>query len=275
MTSRVWIPAFPPLLKASEGRGAGMTKYFMKEIRSLMGMTIVVEIVDVSATQEAIDKVFEYFKYIDEKFSVFKYDSEITQINNGLLPASDWSADTKEVFALAERTKKETDGYFDIVDNNGKFNPSGLVKGWAIRNAANILKKDGFNNFYINAGGDVQVQGKNSEGKKWSIGIKNPFKPEEIVKVVYLENQGIATSGTYLRGQHIWNPRQRKEMLEEIVSLSVIGPDVYEADRFATAAFAIGRRGIDFIEKLFGFEGFMIDRKGIATMTNGFEKYTQ
>jgi thiamine biosynthesis lipoprotein len=58
------------------------------------------------------------------------------------------------------------------------------------------------------------------------------------------------------------------------VSITVIGPDVLEADRFATAAFAMGKGGIAFIENLPGFEGYAIDAQGIATMTSGFGAYT-
>ena len=56
--------------------------------------------------------------------------------------------------------------------------------------------------------------------------------------------------------------------------MTVIGPNVYEADRFATPAFAMGKKGIDFVENLPGLEGYMVDKDGIATMTSGFEKYT-
>jgi thiamine biosynthesis lipoprotein ApbE len=59
----------------------------------------------------------------------------------------------------------------------------------------------------------------------------------------------------------------------DVVSLTVIGPNVYEADRFATAAFAMGKKGIYFIEQLPGFEGYMIDTSAQATYTSGFERY--
>ena len=156
----------------------------------------------------------------------------------------------------------------------GKIDPSGLVKGWAIQKASNILTEKGFKNFYVEAGGDIQVQGNNADNKPWNVGIKNPFNQKEIVKVVYLHNQGMATSGTYIRGQHIYNPFKANELLNNIVSLTVIGPNVYEADRFATAAFAMGKEGINFIESLKGFEGYMINKEGLATMTSGFDKYT-
>jgi FAD:protein FMN transferase len=105
------------------------------------------------------------------------------------------------------------------------------------------------------------------------VGIRNPFAPAEVVKVVYPRGQGIATSGSYIRGAHIYNPHAPTEDIRDIVSLTVIGPDVLEADRFATAAFAMGNKGILFIEKLPGFEAYAIDAKGIATLTSGFEAY--
>jgi thiamine biosynthesis lipoprotein len=247
----------------------------MVETRLLMGMPIIVEIVDQNATQVTMDKVFEYFEYIDKTFSPFKENSEISRINRGEIKIEDWSADMKIIFELAEKTKNETSRYFDIIDNNGKYNPSGIVKGWAILEAAKILWKLGFENFYVNAGGDIQFSGKNSDGKTWTTGIKNPFNQKEIVKVIYLENkEGIATSGNYIRGDHIYNPNDRKKIIDEIVSFTVIGPDIYEADRFATAVFAMEKEGILFLEKFPRFAGYMIDKKGIAYMTNNFEQYT-
>ena len=93
------------------------------------------------------------------------------------------------------------------------------------------------------------------------------------MKVLAVTDKGIATSGTAIRGQHIYDPHHPDTPLQDIVSLTVIGPNVYEADRFATAAFAMGKRGIYFIERLPGFEGYMIDASARATFTSGFERY--
>lgn len=244
----------------------------MKESRMLMSMPITVEIVDKAAAQKDVDAVFDYFKYIDEVFSTYKEQSEISRINRGELTVAEASADMQTVFKLSEETKQATNGYFDI-RHNGSYDPSGLVKGWAIFEAAKLLEKKGFQNFRIDAGGDMQVKGNNNEGNKWRIGIRNPLAPDQIIKIVRLSDCGIATSGTYLRGQHIYNPHRPGEELTEVVSLTVIGPNVYEADRFATAAFAMGTEGINFIEKLPGFEAYQIDRRGVATLTGGFEHY--
>ncbi|SRR5258708_14612705 len=244
----------------------------MKETRLSMGMPVTVEVADAKVTKKDIENIFVYFKLIDRRFSTYKKDSEISKINRREVNEDKYSEDMKTVLYLSEKTKQETRGYFDI-KKDGQYDPSGLVKGWAIYNAANILRKKDFHNFYVEAGGDIEIAGQNSMGKIWSIGIQNPFNAGEIVKVLLLSDCGIATSGTYLRGQHIYNPHNMKQRFRDVVSITIIGPNAYEADRFATAAFAMGRKGIQFVEQLPQLEGYMIDGSGIATMTSNFKKY--
>src|SRR3989344_1841733 len=246
----------------------------MKETRFIMGMPVIVEIRDDSVNENIISRVFDLFNYVDEKFSTYKPESEINKINNGEILIENASKDMKEIFKLSEKTKKETDGYFDIVNEDGKYNPSGIVKGWAILNASKLILEAGFSNFYVEAGGDIQVNGFADTNKGWKVGIRSPFNVKEIIKMVYLRNsEGIATSGSYERGSHVYNPKNKLDSLSEIVSITVIGPNIYEADRFATAAYAMQNKGIYFIEKLKGFEAYMIDKNGTATMTTGFENY--
>lgn len=246
----------------------------MKQVRFMMGMPITVEIVDPQATEDIFNEVFDYFAHIDEKFSTYKSTSEIEAINRGKLALTDASEEMRLVFTMCEETKRETNGYFDIKTPAGNYDPSGLVKGWAIWNAAKLIEKKGFENFYVDAGGDIQPHGRNADGGKWAVGIKNPFNEFENVKVVYVKDEGVATSGTYIRGLHIYNPRAGNAPVNDVVSLTVIGPNIHDADRFATAAFAMGMDGIRFIEGLPGYEGYIIDKNKIATMTTEFEKYT-
>jgi thiamine biosynthesis lipoprotein len=249
----------------------------MREARAIMGMPITIEIVGDNVS-DAIESAFAYFQGIDERFSTYKDTSEISKINRGEIGESDWSDEVREVFLLAEKTKRQTDGYFDIRKPDGTVDPSGIVKGFAIYRAAEMLKATGCENFFIDAGGDIanagKTRGKNGEMNEWSVGIRNPFKQDEIVKIIYPKGHGVATSGSYIRGAHIYDPREPARSLDEVVSITVIGPDVLEADRFATAAFAMQRDGIHFIERMQGLEGYMIDKDGMATMTSGFEKFT-
>lgn len=234
-----------------------------KRIAFIMSMPVIVEIRDKGANPEDIEKVFKYLRWVDATFSPFKDTSEVAKYNRG----EKYSKDLKNILKLAKETKEKTKGYFDVTRPDGRMDPSGIVKGWAIWKAAKILKNK-YKKFYVEVAGDTQIT-----GGPWKWGITNPFNKKEIIKVLKLKDCGIATSGTYERGQHIYNPVTKRTEITDIVSLTVIGPDVYEADRFATAAFAMGAEGIGFIEKLPGFEGYMIDKKGIATMTGGFGKY--
>jgi thiamine biosynthesis lipoprotein len=246
----------------------------MQQTRTIMGMPVRLEIVDPHATQTAYDEVFAYLTSVDERFSTYMENSEISRINRGeILPAA-YSDEMKKVFALAHDTEKVTEGYFSIHSPDGSIDPSGLVKGWAINNASSLLRDHGFQNFYIEIAGDIQTSGKDSRGEEWSIGIRNPFVREEIVKVFYPHGNGIATSGTYERGAHIYNPLNPDATAYDFVSFTVIGPDIYEADRFATAAFVMGVPGMHFIERLDGFEAYAIDAQGRALMTSGIDAYT-
>jgi thiamine biosynthesis lipoprotein len=244
----------------------------MRATRILMGMPITVDVVETSEAA-ILEAVFAYFEAVDCRFSTYRPDSEIAAINHGSLDVGQYSREMREVLALAEQTKRDTDGYFDIRTGNGSLDPSGIVKGWAIRNAASIIAESGPRDFYIDAGGDIQTSGKNVDGKEWTVGIRNPFEAAQIIKIVQPRGHGVATSGTYVRGQHIYDPHAPGRPIDDIVSLTVIGADVLEADRFATAAFAMGRAGIEFIEQRPGVEGYLVDRKGRATLTSGFEEY--
>jgi FAD:protein FMN transferase len=258
----------------------------MNRTEIIMGMPITVAIPDREALdregqglrgalfptlEAAAEAVFQSFRDVDERFSPYKESSETSRIDRGELDPEQASREMREVLELAEDTKRRTDGYFDV-RFNGRFDPSGLVKGWAIWRAARILDDDGFVSFCIEAGGDIEVRGANDQGKPWVIGIRSPFDPSLMIRRLNLPACGIATSGTYIRGEHIWNPRTDKAA-NEIASLTVVGPNVYEADRFATAAFAMGSRGIEFMAGLEGFDAYMVDAEGTAVYTPGFARY--
>ena len=237
-------------------------------------MPIEIEIVGAQANS-ALNGAYEYFTSVDNRFSTYKPQSEISRINRGELAVIDASPEMREILALAQKTKKETDGYFNILRPDGHLDPSGIVKGWAIHGVAERIRAQGFQNFFVNAGGDIASSGTNELGESWSVGIRSPFRVDEIVKVLYPRGKGVATSGSYMRGAHIYNPHNPDKAMQDIVSITVIGPDVLEADRYATAAFAMGKKGAAFIEFLPGFEAYAIDKGGQATFTSGFAAYTE
>lgn len=237
-----------------------------------MGMPITVAIVD-RPPPGLVDGIFAYFAEIDRRFSPFRPDSEVSALGRASPATAALSPEMREILALADCTRQETDGYFDIRHPDGRVDPSGIVKGWAVRNAARQIAAARVDNFFVDAGGDIQCRGRDPDGQEWKTGIRNPFNAAEIIKVVTPRGHGIATSGTYARGQHIYDPHRPADPIEELVSLTVIGTDVLEADRFATAAFAMGRYGIYFIEGRPRLEGYAVNRNRVATQTSGFGKF--
>src|SRR5258708_18911488 len=115
----------------------------MRKIEFIMGMPVIIEIISSKADkivkESDFKKVFDYFRYIDEKFSPYKKNSEITKLNDGRLKRDYASSDMKLILQLSSETKELSNGYFDINLRGASINPSGIVKGWAIYNASKLL----------------------------------------------------------------------------------------------------------------------------------------
>lgn len=247
----------------------------MERIRTdIMGMPIRVVVCGVT-DETPFNKVFSLLESIDERFSTYKDTSEISRINRGEVSGVDYSQEMQEVLALAEQTRTQTDGYFDVHAPTGAIDPSGVVKGWALQKGVDVLVRNGQTDFLIDIAGDVATRGMNEKGEPWSVGIRNPFNRSEIVKVIYPRGRGVATSGLYERGAHIYNPHDTKDSLSNLASITVVAPTILEADLLATASFAMGEQGIEFLERTPNVEGYAIHAKGVATMTSGFTSLTQ
>lgn len=244
----------------------------LQETRLIMGMPVSVAISGVTSIAD-LAAAFDCFIQADARFSPFRPDSELSRLNRNELQPQDYSGQLREILMLAEQTRIDSDGFFDIRRSDGTLDLCGIVKGWAIRESARVLTQRGLRDYFIDAGGDIQAMGRNAECGDWRIGIRNPFHAEEIVKVLIPRGAGVATSGSYLRGSHIYNPHAPSAPPSNVVSLTVVGPDILEADRFATAAFAMGDSGIEFIERIYGLEGYQIDAQGMARMTSGLRNY--
>ncbi|MFI5205704.1 MAG: FAD:protein FMN transferase, partial [Candidatus Paceibacterales bacterium] len=87
----------------------------MKRTWIQMGMPIKVEIADKSVAKKDFDVLYNYFKYIDGKFSTYKNTSEISRINRG--EKFNLSLDMRTVLELCRQTKEFTKGFFDIEGN--------------------------------------------------------------------------------------------------------------------------------------------------------------
>ena len=156
-----------------------------------------------------------------------------------------------------------TGGYFDA-RAGGRLDPSGLVKGWAVDRAAALLDAAGVARWCVDAGGDVRVR-----GGGWRIGVRHPDDPLLLAGVLVLDDGAVATSGAYERGPHVLDPHTRRPP-EGVRSVTVVGPELATADAYATAAFAMGRRGPAWTARQRGHDAMTILDGDRVLATPGF-----
>jgi len=131
----------------------------------------------------------------------------------------------------------------------------GVAKGWAAHQAMKRLQAEG--PALMNAGGDIAISGSRADGSPWPIGITNPFAPAEEIEILLLKAGGVATSGKdrcrWMRNgvlqHHIIDPLTNQPAATDLLTVTVIAPDVMEAEALAKATFILGSRaGHEWIE---------------------------
>jgi thiamine biosynthesis lipoprotein len=238
----------------------------MRRTEEIMGMPVTIDVRDGDG---GVDEAFAELRRIDAVFSPFAPDSAVSRINDGRLRIDDASAEVQDVLARCERYEAVTGGFFSAW-RGAALDPSGYVKGWAIARACAVLDAHGHRSYFVDAGGDVRTRGSSDASEPWRIGIRHPVERGSVVRVVLGRDLAVATSGTYEKGAHIYDPHTGAPA-DELVSLTVVGPSIVEADVQATAAFAMGARGIDYLEGLPGYEAYAIGTDLRATWTSGFD----
>jgi len=232
-------------------------------------MPVTVVVADSDARAEALDEVFADFRLLDQTFSPFLESSAVSRINRGELRIEDAEPLVLRVSELCRLYELATGGYFSA-SAGGRFDPSGLVKGWALDRATSILDGRGCRSFFVDAGGDVQTRGDNGSGRPWKVGIRHPAQRDRVVCVLLASDLAVATSGTYEKGPHIVDPHTGAPATRWL-SFTVAGPDIMTADVYATACFAMGDAGLEFIAGKAGYEALAIDAGLGGTWTAGFQ----
>ena len=232
-------------------------------------MPVTVQVQDPGATEAVLDEVFDDFALLDQTFSPYLAGSAVSRLNRGELALEEAGPLVAQAVELCRHFERATDGYFSAWRGN-RFEPSGLVKGWAIDRSGSILVRHGCGDWFVDAGGDVLAHGGNPDGGPWRVGIRHPVERDKVVRVVLAADLAVATSGSYEKGDHILDPHSGQPATE-LLSFTVVGPDILSADVFATACFAMGSKGLEFLAGVDGYEGLAIGRDLTGTWTAGFE----
>lgn len=221
---------------------------------------------------EASDLVAEAFDDLradEDLFSIWRPDSPASRVRDGRDQLADAPPRLRQVAALCELAGQRTGGAFSawLPDASGvlRFNPTGLVKGWAVQQAferlAARLRRFGAHDLMINAGGDIAVACTRTDTPDWVIAIEDPRDRSRMLRSLHLRTGAVATSGTAARGAHIVDPATGRPV-ESLLSATVIGPELTWADVYATAAFVKGPSAVGWLATLDQHASVLVEPDG-------------
>lgn len=232
-------------------------------VQHIMGTPIIVDVRDSDVAPHALDLAFEWLGWVDRTFSIFREDSEIGRINRGELAPNQAHPDVQAVLHLCHLIHQETAGYFDIrVPSPASgypvsIDPSGIVKGWAVDRACELLEAAGARNYCICAGDDIRARGAAIPAQAWQIGIPHPGQIAQVAAVIMATDLAVATSSTHPHGHCVWDPFTMEPPCG-VLSVTVTGPTLTHADAYATAICAMGRYGLSWAAHLSGYETMIV-----------------
>lgn len=220
-----------------------------------MGMPVSIHLrgdgVDTPSAAQAVRAAFDLFTELDEIFSTYRPQSQVMRLRREEVSVEACSPLVASALAIGESAERLTGGAFTTLlptgDGDLAFDPTGLVKGWAVDQAGERLSQQPGLSWCINAGGDLRV-GAHSDLPRagpgsiaWQVGIENPDDRSRVATVLRLTEGAVATSGTAARGAHLYDPVSG-EPATRGGSVTVAGPTLLWADIWATALFVGGHR---------------------------------
>jgi FAD:protein FMN transferase len=240
-------------------------------VEHIMGTAVSIDLRDPEVADSVVETAFAWLHEADARFSPYRTDSEISRLGRGELTVEDCDVEVGEVLSLCEDLRVETGGLFNAWGwrADGRLDPSGVVKGWAVERAAELLERAGARNFCINAGGDIIVRGNPEPGRAWRIGIRHPRRAAALAAVVSATALAVATSGSYERGDHILDARSGLAP-RGLLSMTVVGPSLTLADAYATIGFALGNAGIAWVAGQPGYAPYAVTSENRVRYTDRF-----
>ena len=223
----------------------------------------------------AVERVFAG---LDAMFSLYRPDSEASRVARGEVTLREASAPFRARFADATGWRLLTEGFFTPERPDGVLDLSGIIKGYAIDQAATALQAVGVEDWCLNAGGDVLVSGSPAPGtgSPWLAGVVDPLDRGALLSAFPLGGAGrfaaLATSGTAERGDHIWRAGVGRTEFRrsEFRQASVAALDIVTADVLATAIVAGGRPMLNWATDSWDVEVLAVLGSGELLATPGF-----
>lgn len=148
----------------------------------------------------------------------------------------------------------DEDGHMHKQDSRTIMDASSIAKGYMSDVIADFLREEGIENFMVEIGGEIALNGVNPSGNYWGIGINKPSDDStqvnnELQDILYMNEGGIATSGNYRnfyykdgkKYAHTIDPHTGYPIQQDILSSTVIANDCMTADAYATSFMVLGK----------------------------------
>jgi thiamine biosynthesis lipoprotein len=156
----------------------------------------------------------------------------------------------------------------------------GVAKGWSAQQAVQRLQAYG--SCLVDAGGDIAVSGLRQGGLPWQIGVADPLHPEQDLAQLHVGRCGVATSGRDRRRwlqdgvwrHHIIDPRSGLPAVTDVISATVIAPDLIWAEIAAKTAFILGSQdGLNWLDEHPALAGMLVLEDGRSQFSHRMEDY--
>jgi len=202
---------------------------------------------------------------------------------NAKLPPIDVLKDASEHVDINNLVIDEINSTVYLSDSKMRLDVGAIAKGYATEQVSILAKENGFVSGIISVGGNVRgIGNKADNNEQWSVGIQNPNKESEnkVLKLVYLSDKSLVTSGNYERYYTVngkrYNHIINQDTLlpsEYFASVSIICDDSGKADALSTAVFCMPfEQGIKFINSMPNTEAMWIFNDGEIKYSENFEK---
>ncbi len=173
-----------------------------------------------------------------------------------------------------------------MIEKEGmRINLGGIAKGYAIDAASAVLKKEGVNAFFAQAGGDLYVAGKKPDGSSFKVGIRDPRGAHagDYFAMIEVVDHAFSTAGDYERSfilnekryHHIIDPRTGYPAMESR-SVTIWAKDAHTADAIDDAVFILGpEKGLKLVESIDDCGAVIVDKNNKVWISKRLEGKVQ
>ena len=178
-------------------------------------------------------------------------------------------------------------------ETNFKIDFNAIAQGLSVDVLFDFIRAKGYDNFFVEIGGELRVSGRNKYNTSWNIAVDRPIanlEARQLDTIIHISNKAIATSGNYrkfyvkdgVKYSHTLNPKTGVPVRHRLLSATVIAEKCSTADAYATAFMVMGvdatQQFIKENEDL-NLDAYLIytDARGNLkhTMSSGFPRYLQ